>query len=126
MSNIHIHLTVSEVGADNERLDYLTRRLMNDLSDVGVESIKRPDSGSVPEGTMSSTPLTWAELAIVALPAFLPNLFAFLQAWTLRGENRKVKIKTPSGLEVEFNPGEPLSQNELLSLVKKLMRAQEE
>jgi hypothetical protein len=39
----------------------------------------------------------------------LPKLVEFLQAWTLRGENRTVRIKTPGGLELEFTPEKKMS-----------------
>ncbi len=50
----------------------------------------------------------------------LPKLVEFLQAWSLRGESRKLTIKTPAGLEVEFTPERKLSEAELLALVDKL------
>jgi hypothetical protein len=58
------------------------------------------------------------------VPAFLPKLVEFLQAWTLRGENRTVRIKTPAGLEVEFTPEKKMSEAEVLALVEKLAQAQ--
>jgi hypothetical protein len=51
----------------------------------------------------------------------LPQLVQFLQAWTLRGEKRTVKIKTPAGVEVEFTPEKRLSQDELLALAQRLI-----
>jgi hypothetical protein len=116
--------TVTEEDTDPERLDELTRHLMRDLRDLGVESVERPSGGVVPEGAKGD-PFTLGALALVAVPAFLPKLIEFLQAWSLRGEeSRKVKIKTPAGLELEFTPEKRLSGAELVALVEGLAQAQ--
>jgi hypothetical protein len=99
---------------------------MGDLRDLGAASVERPAqagalSGGAPSGAKGD-PLTIGALLLVALPALLPNLVAFLQAWSLRGENRRVKIKTPAGVEVEFSPEKRLSQKELLELVNELSK----
>ena len=120
---VQLGLTLSEAEADDERLDEMTTRLMRDLRDLGVESVERPPGGAAPEGAMGD-PFTLGALALVAVPAFLPKLVEFLQAWSLRGEGRKVRIKTPAGLEVEFTPEKELSQAELLALVDKLAKTQ--
>ncbi len=121
-NEIQYRLTVTEAGVDDEILDELTRRLMRDLRDLGAESVERPAGEPAPKGAKGG-PFTLGALALVAVPAFLPKLVEFLQAWSLRGESRKLKIKTPAGLEVEFTPEKILSQDELLALVKKLTQA---
>jgi hypothetical protein len=122
-NDIQLQLTVTEAGADAERLDNLTYRLMRDLRDLGAESVERPTGEPVPEGAMGAA-FSWNELIVGAVPSFLSKLVEFLQAWSLRGENRTVKIRTPAGLEVEFTPEKRLSQDELLVLVEKLAQAQ--
>jgi hypothetical protein len=86
-----------------------------------VESTERQIEGK-PQPGAKGDPLTIGAIMLVALPALLPNLVAFLQAWSLRGENRRVKIKTPAGVEVEFSPEKRLSQVELLDLVNELSK----
>jgi len=124
-SEIQLHLTVIEEDADPERLDELTGRLLRDLRELGAESVERPSGGVTPEGTKGDA-FTLGALALVAVPVFLPKLIDFLQAWSLRGESqgRRVKIKTPTGLEVEFTPEKKLSQAELVTLVEKLAQTQ--
>ena len=124
-TEIQLHLTVTEEDADPERLDELTGRLLRDLRELGAESVERPSGGVTPEGAKGDT-FTLGALALVAVPAFLPRLVEFLQAWSLRGESqgRRVKIKTPAGLEVEFAPEKKLSQAELVALVEKLAQTQ--
>jgi len=116
---IDLHLTITEAGADAERIDELTGYLSRDLHDLGAEAVQRAPSEATPEGAKGD-PFTLGALALVAVPAFLPKLVEFLQAWSLRGESRTVTIKTPAGLEVEFTPENKLSQDELLALVEKL------
>jgi hypothetical protein len=118
-TEIHLNLTVTEADADAEWLERLTGNLMRDLRELGVESVERPSGGPAPEGAKGSTSTVGA-LALVAVPTFLPKLVDFLQAWSLRGESRIVRIKTPAGLEVEFTPDKRLSQAELIALVEKL------
>lgn len=123
-SEVQLYLTITEENADPERLDELTGRLLRDLRDSGAESVERSSGGAAPDGTKGDA-FTLGALALVAVPAFLPKLIDFLQAWSLRGEeSRKVKIKTPTGLEVEFTPEKKLSQDELLALVERLAHAQ--
>ncbi len=123
MTEIQLDLRILEAGTDAEWVDELTTRLMRDLRDLGAESVERVAGRIVPEGAMGD-PFTLGALALIAAPAFLPKLVEFLQAWSLRGESRKVKIKTPAGLEVEFTPDKKLSEDELVSLVGKLSGGQ--
>jgi hypothetical protein len=119
-NDVQLNLTIAEPGADAECVDDLTQRLMRDLRDLGAEYVERPSDGPAQEGAKGASAFTWGALALGAAPAFLPKLVEFLQAWTLRGEKRTVKIKTPAGVEVEFTPEKRLSQDELLALVQRL------
>ncbi len=116
---VQLHLTITEAGADAERLDELTGYLMRDLRDLGAESVERAAGQPAPEGAKGDS-FTWGALTLVAVPSFLSQLVGFLQAWSLRGESCRVKIKTPAGLEVEFTPESRLTQDELLALVEEL------
>jgi hypothetical protein len=124
-TDVQLQLTVVEQGADPERLDDLTRRLMRDLQDLGTEYVERPTEEPTPEGGKGAA-FTLGALALVAVPAFLPKLIEFLQAWTLRGEDRVIKIKTPAGLEVEFTPEKQLSQDEVIALAERLIQVPSE
>ena len=121
-SEIELQLAVTEAEADAERLDQLTRRLMRGLRDLGVESVERPPGEAPPEDAKGD-PFTLGALALALVPALLPELVEFLRDWARRDEGRTVKIKTPAGLEVEFTPGEKLTETELASLVEKLSLA---
>ena len=118
-SEIKLTLAVAEAEADAERLDELTRHMTRDLHDLGVGSVERPSGEAAPEAAKGD-PFTWGALALAVLPALLPELVEFLREWARRGEGRTVKIKTPTGLEVEFMPGEKLTETDLLSLIEKL------
>jgi hypothetical protein len=123
-NEIELHLNISQSNADAQRLDDLTRRLMYDLRDLGAEYVEQPTSRPTQEGSKGGAAFTWGALALTAVPTFLPQLIQFLQAWTLRGEKRTVKIKTPAGLEIEFTPEERLSQDDIVTLVEKLAQTQ--
>ena len=121
-SEIELQLAIAEVEADSDRVDELTRRLMRDLHELGVESVERRSGDIAPEGAKGD-PFTWGALTLALVPALLPKLVEFLRDWARRDEGRTVKIKTPTGLEVEFMPDEKLTETELLSLVEKLTQA---
>jgi hypothetical protein len=120
LNEIQLELTISEAETDDEELDGLTTQLLRDLRELGVESVEQASGGVIPKGAKSVEPFTLGALVLVAVPAFLPKLVEFLQAWSLRGESRKVKIRTPAGLEIEFTPEKRLSETELLVLAKKM------
>jgi hypothetical protein len=112
-----------EVGdIDTDMLDRLTRSLRGELLELGVNSAEVVASGDVPEGAKSPEAVTWGALAVAVVPTFLPKLVEYLQSWSMRGENRRVRIKTQVGdrsVEVEYSPS-ALSQEELTRLVDKL------
>ena len=118
-AEIHLRLAFSEAGADDEQLDELTTRLLRDLGELGADSVERA-KGEAPPASTKGDPFTWGALALAAAPAFLPKLLEFLQAWSLRGESRKIKIKTSAGLEVEFTPEKKLSEADVLDLAQKM------
>lgn len=115
------YLSITTGETDPERLDELTRQLAGELRDLGASSVERMEEANALPGAKGD-PFTIGALLLVALPALLPNLVSFLQAWSLRGENRRVRIKTPAGLEVEFSPEKRLNQAELLALVGELSK----
>jgi len=118
---IILYLSIADPLADPEHLDELSRLLMSELRDLGADSVEALQE-SDPQKGAKGDPFTIGALLVVALPALLPNLVSFLQAWSLRGENRRVRIKTPAGMELEFSPEKRLSQKELLDLVNELSK----
>ncbi len=118
-NEMQFDLVITEVDADPDRLDDLTRYLMRDLRDLGVESVKRlPGEVAPPHAKgIGSDSMT---LGVVAAPSFLPNVFGLLQSWSRRAPDRKIKITMPDGTIVEFTAGKELSPAELAVYVKTL------
>ena len=116
-------LTIDAGGdMDADQLDRLTRQLRNELLDLDTESVDLVKSEAAPEGTKSAEAVTAGALAVAILPSFLPKLIEYLQSWTMRGEERKVKVKSQIGdrsIELEYSPN-ALSQEELKELVTTL------
>lgn len=109
-----------EVDAD--RLDRLTRQLRSELLDLDTESVELVKSEETPAGTKSADFVTAGALAVTILPTFLPKLIKYLQSWSMRGEERKVNVKTTIGdrsIELEYSPN-TISQEELKELVSTL------
>jgi hypothetical protein len=101
---------VLDAGRDAlaEDLDALTRQLRNEIEELGVESVRLATSPQAPAGTKSMEAVTIGALAVTVLPAALPRLIEFLQAWTLRGKDQTVKIKAVVGdrsVDVEYPAG---------------------
>jgi hypothetical protein len=107
---------------DADQLDRLTRQLRSELLDLDTESVDLVKSETPPAGTKSAEAVTAGTLAVAILPAFLPKLLEYLQSWTMREEQRKVKVKSQVGdrsIELEYSPN-ALSQEELKELVTTL------
>lgn len=118
-SDIELTLSLDETGADDERISDLIQWLQQDLLELGVEKAGKPVSGSAPVGSKGD-PITLGALVLVVAPVLLPKLIEFLSSWTTKSDHRKVRIKTPSGVEVEFTSKQPLDQAGVLALIKKL------
>jgi len=90
-------------------LDALTRRLRDELEDLDLQSVSLVKTGrDLPAGAKAAEAVTLGALAITLLPGVLPKLVEFIQAWSLRGQNRTVKIKMNSGdrsVELEYSAG---------------------
>jgi hypothetical protein len=113
----------AEIGDDE--LDLHTRSLRNELLELGVSDAELVRDEEAPEGTKSAEAVTLGSLALVVLPSFLPKLVDYLQSWTQRDENRRVKVKTQVGdrsIELDYLPS-ALSDKELTHLVETLTGA---
>lgn len=121
----HINVTLQiSLGEDAyaDEIDQLTRSLRDEIEDLGVESVTLVKDDTKPQGTKAADAFTLGALAVAVLPAVIPKLVGFLQSWSMRGENRVVKIKTQVGdrsLEVEYSP-KSMSSDELKHLVDRL------
>ena len=114
-------------GSDtsDEELDVQTRQMLIEIRELEVESAKLLKSGEAPEQTKSGELVTLGSLAVVVLPTIAPKLVELLQSWSLRAENRTVKIKAQvadRSIEVEYSPA-TMSTDELKRLVSSLSEA---
>ena len=117
ISEIELQINVSEPDISADQLDRLTVALMRQLRDLGAESVERAIGGPPPVGAKGVATTTGA-LNVTAAPNFVERMLSFLQMWTSRGNQRIVKIKTPSGTEIEFTPDQPLSPEQLAAYVQ--------
>jgi hypothetical protein len=90
--------------ATQEDLNILTLGLLNELKDMSeVDEASLASGAPAPQGTKVADPVTIGALMVAVLPTFLPALVNFVQAWSMRGENRKIKFKGKVGQqEIEF------------------------
>lgn len=101
---IRLNLEISTNDATEEEIDRLTRQLLAELKQTGIESAELVKDSSAPEGSKGD-PVTIGALAIEVLPVAIPSMIALLQAWIMRGQGRTVKFKG-RGIEFEGSPEE--------------------
>lgn len=122
---VRLLVSVGEDPAqDPERLDEDTRRLVRELADLEVESVELAPGGAAPPGAKVGDVAAIGSLLVTLLPAVVPKLIEFIQAWTMRGAGRAVRIRATAGdrtFDVEFSP-ETTSPAELQELIAALSR----
>ena len=107
-----------------EDIDALTRRLRSEIQDFGVENVALSTTATTPSGTKSVEAVTLGALAVTILPPMLPRLIEFLQAWSLRGKDRMVKIKASVGdrsVDIEYPEG--ASEEAVQELIQRMTDA---
>lgn len=117
-----LHLAISDDDADPNTLDRLTLNWMQDLRDLGVDSVARPPGVELPEAAKGD-PLTVGTILVALVPALIPTLIEFAQDWVAKKKKRTIKIKGPDGKEVELISDESLSMDELAVLAKKIIES---
>ena len=116
---IHLDLEIFVADSSSEELDMFTRLLLSEVRELNVESVVLSHDQPAPNGTKSADPVTLGALAIAVLPAFLPKLLEFLQAWSARGRGRAVKFKGKiNGADIEFEGAAEDLQNLIAGLSK--------
>ncbi|MGD1091499.1 MAG: hypothetical protein ABSB35_05830 [Bryobacteraceae bacterium] len=116
VQNVIIQLEGS--GADPEEIDHWTRQLRSELEEMGSSELLRGDTQ--PQGAKSAESLTIGSVVIMVLPALVPKLVDFLQAYVLRRADRRVKVKTNS-FEIELPP-KTFSEEEMGRLISALQK----
>ena len=102
---------------DDDELDRITRRLMAEIQTLDVESVELLKDELAPEGAKLGEAIALGALLMAVLPGAIPPLLGLVQAWLLRDQNRKVKIKTEiKGQPVELEYSGTISQEELETL----------
>jgi hypothetical protein len=113
-------------SGDLEQVDQKTRSLIAELRDSDfVTAAGLVEGNSTPKGAKSPDAVTVGMLALAVLPTMLPRLVEFLQSWTLRWFDYKIRIKRQVGdqsLEIEYIPAKT-SPDELQDLLDRVARA---
>jgi hypothetical protein len=99
---IELNIKVSVEDATEEDIDLMTRQLLVELRERDVESAELTKGDPAPVGSKGD-PFTIGSIAVEILPAAIPGLMKFIQAWMARGRGRTVKFKG-RGIEFEGSP----------------------
>lgn len=118
MNDVYLtmRITIQDEEADDNYLERLTIRLMNELRDLDFVEVNRIQQ--VDKDSTKGESFTIGLLLLAILPSALPQIINLLQYWT--GERRRISIETASGVKVEFIPDKSYSEEEILSLIDKL------
>ena len=85
--------------ADQEELETATFRILQEMRELDfVESVSR--APGVLEPGAKGDPITVGALAVVILPALLPKLLDFIQAWVTAKQGRTAKFKGTIGGQI--------------------------
>lgn len=122
-SEILLNLQIFETGADDERLDLLTSKLIRNLRGFDIEHIGRKQSEQTQPKGSRGEPITFGAIVLVVLPAVLPSLISFIQSWL--EERRKIIVEAPNGAKVEFTPNKKYSEDDIILLIKRLSKITE-
>jgi hypothetical protein len=90
---LQLNLTVSVPDGTEEELDSLTRQLLSELKNFDIESLNLAAGGKALSGTKGVDSIAAGTIAMAVLPNILPQVLAFLQAWSLQGRGRSIKFK---------------------------------
>ncbi len=122
--NITLQLNTGE-DSDSEEVDRSARRLLAEIKELDVESAVLVKGGEIPAGAKTTELVTLGSLAIVTIPVIIPKLMELIHSWTMRAENRTVKIKAQvadRSIEVEYSPAS-MSCDDLKRLINTLTGA---
>jgi hypothetical protein len=126
LKSVHLTLQLNPgQSIPDDELDLQTRQLLGEIREMEVESAQLVTDGESPAGSKSGELVTLGSLAVVVLPTIAPKLVELLQSWSLRAENRTVKVKAQvadRSIEVEYSPA-TMSTDELKRLVSSLSEA---
>ena len=89
---LQLNIELSDSDATLEEIDRVTRQLLSELKQLNVESAKLVKSASLPAGAKGD-PAIIGSIILEILPDLVPIAFSLMQAWSLRGRGRIVKIK---------------------------------
>jgi hypothetical protein len=102
----------------------LTGQVQKNLAKLGVDSVKRAESGETQMLAKGGPPIDVNTLVIsLGSAGVLTAVIHLLKDWVLRAEGRKVKVRAEVGdnsIEFEYSPT-ATSEEQLMAFVKKLI-----
>lgn len=100
--NFVIQLKVQ--GVDENQIDLSSRRLLQEIKQLGVEKASLVSEGAIPDGAKALSPELIGAIYVAALSGAIPQLLTYLQAYKMRKEQQSIAIKYQKGdeaLEIE-------------------------
>lgn len=115
---IELNIQISAKDTAEEDVDLMTRRLLSELRELPIDSVELTEGEPALEG-VKGDPISIGSIVIQVLPAVLPSLIAFIQAWSTRGSGRTVKFKGRVDRKLIEFEGSPEDFQKLLAMLEK-------
>lgn len=105
--NLQLEIGLKQ-DSDNQEVQKMSRSLLKKIKEYSPLEAKllrvgKKEGDKSMDGAKVVDPFTIGALAIAVMPAILPKLIEFLQAWVLKDQNRTLKICTTiNGKKIEL------------------------
>ena len=109
--------------ADPDQTDRQTRSLIRELRQLHIESIEPVRLDNPPPGAKAGEAIALGSVVVSVLPSVLETVILFLRDWSIRGSDRRVKLRFQVGdrlLEIEYDPT-TMTQESLADLLNTLL-----
>lgn len=113
---LKVILTIEEV--DQNSIHNETLILQNQLRKLGVDSANLIQERQPSVDNAKGDAVTIGAIVLGVTTVSIPAIISFIQNWLV--VRRKIIIEAPNGTKVEFIPEKQYSEEEILSLARKL------
>jgi len=120
-SEIQIQISLDD-GKDDDKTDMASRQLRKELVEIGFTTASLVSGENLPEYAKGIDPVVLGTLLVSISPIMLTKFLDFLHAWSLRQENRviKIKIQTNANQIIEIEVPETTSPDEVKKWINEI------
>jgi hypothetical protein len=117
-NNLQAVITLADATqSDPEHLDRLTRGLLVELRELGIDSANLVTT-QAPAGTKGEL-VTIGSIVVGILPPLIQAVLEYIRDWSTRGKGTLVKVKI-GDVEMEFTPQQEMTASEMLVFIERV------